>query len=363
MISSKPSHLYLTIVIVWWVLFTGIVYLGNLSYYVMEEKEFHFIQKLGYSAIWLLWIPFTFLTVRISRLFPINSESRFPGIGRLILASVIVVLLKAACDYLYIDVMRWLFFDKPLRGWTSYTKLISGPFHSNLVVYCGVLGAAFAYDFYVKLRTVTLRSSQLEAKLAQTELQSLKMQLQPHFLFNTHHSIVTLILQERNAEAAKMLTYLSDLLRKTIEKTDQQLASVKDEIETLNLYLSIQKVRFEDRLQIEIDIDPEALECKIPYLLLQPITENAIKHGIEPRSAPGHLKITLRKQQTELLIAIADNGPGFSQPEKLNSSSIGLPNTRSRLEQLYGKQSSFEINTGPETGTKITIKIPLSPSL
>jgi sensor histidine kinase YesM len=184
----------------------------------------------------------------------------------------------------------------------------------------------------------------------------LKAQLHPHFLFNTHHAIISLMLKQDNAAAIKMLTRLSDLLRVTLRKTDQQVGSLRDELDALELYLGIQRERYGDRLSVQMEIDPTALKAEVPWLVLQPLAENALQHGIDSLAAGGVVRIRAAVVEAKLQLSVSDNGPGFAKGFSLeNSRGIGLCNTRARLERLYGSEQAFEIV--PPAEVRVTLPL------
>src|SRR5262249_40591374 len=189
-----------------------------------------------------------------------------------------------------------------------------------------------------------LKASQLEARLAQAQLQALKMQLHPHFLFNTLHAISALMRKDVE-EADRMITRLSDLLRLTLENVGAQEATLRQELEILGRYLEIEQRRFGDRLQVKMEIEPETLDARAPNLILQPLVENAIRHGIAPRSAPGLIEIRASRAGDKLELQVRDNGVGLPTDHREPiKEGVGLANTRARLEQLYGAAYRFEVN-------------------
>jgi sensor histidine kinase YesM len=224
-----------------------------------------------------------------------------------------------------------------------------------------IVGATVARDYYVKLRESELLASELGTKLAEAQLQALKMQLQPHFLFNTHHSIIALMLRNETTPAIKMLTRLSDLLRITLQRNHQQLTSLKEELDALDLYLGIQKERYRERLQVVLDIEPALLGAEVPSLLLQPLVENAIKHGIDALPGVGVLAVKAWRAEKSLRLSVCDNGPGLRERSDLPNSGFGLSNTRSRLQRLYGSEHSFEIISRDGSGAEVNISIPFRP--
>jgi two-component system LytT family sensor kinase len=207
------------------------------------------------------------------------------------------------------------------------------------------------------LRERELRAVQLEEKLTKTRLQVLKSQLQPHFLFNTMHSISSLMLTDVRA-ADRMLTRLGDLLRMSLELTGTQITTLSREIEFVNCYLEIEKARFAERLTVAFDISPETLDALVPHLLLQPLVDNAVKHGVSRLPGGGEIRIAATTQAHQLMIEICDNGPGISNRGTLPSSGLGLRITRERLASLYGHDQSLELLGLPEGGARAQVCIP-----
>ncbi len=233
------------------------------------------------------------------------------------------------------------------------TRILAGVYES-FITYWVILGIYYTFDYYRKFRENELKASQLKEQLAQAQLQALKMQLHPHFLFNTLHSISALIYKDPEA-ADRMLTRLSDLLRLTLQNQGTQEVSLKRELEFLEKYLEIEKIRFRERLSVDFKIDTDTLDGCVPNLILQPLVENAIRHGIAPRSAPGKIEIRSRRVQSQLCLEVCDNGPGLSNG---NKKGVGLSNTEARLQQLYGANAQFELQSAPDQGLTVKLSIP-----
>ena len=231
-------------------------------------------------------------------------------------------------------------------------------FHSNLVTYWVLVGGTCGYHYYVRYRQGELHAAQLSAQLAQSQLQALRTQLHPHFLFNTLNAIATLV--HRDPEAAdQMIARLSDLLRLTLEGIGVQEVPLAKEIDFLRGYLEIEQARFGDRLTVEMQIASEVLGARTPYLILQPLVENAIRHGIAPRSRPGHVVIRAASENGFLVLEVCDNGPGLAAGlDTSNRQGVGLSNIRSRLEKLYGERQRFEMNSGSDGGFVVTLTFP-----
>jgi len=231
---------------------------------------------------------------------------------------------------------------------------IVGAFHVNMTFYWGILGVRYIFGNYHKYRERELRASQLEARLAQSQLQVLKMQLHPHFLFNTLNSI-SVLMTEDAAAANRTLVRLSDLLRMTLDDAGAQETSLKAEMDFLQGYLDIERTRFQDRLSVDVRIEPAAWDALVPTFLLQPLVENSIRHGISPHARPGLVEICARRDGDSLRLEVRDNGGGVAAN---GSEGVGIATTRARLQQLYGSSHRFEIRNAPEGGARVSVVIP-----
>jgi two-component system, LytTR family, sensor kinase len=202
-----------------------------------------------------------------------------------------------------------------------------------------------------------LEKSQLETQLAGAQLDALKMQLHPHFLFNTLNSI-SVLMREGDAEAAnKMLVRLSELLRVALKSKEAQEVSLKDELEFLRGYLEIEQIRFQDRLKVDFKIEKETLDAQVPNLILQPLVENAVRHAVAPRAGATRIEIRAERENGFLRMIIRDDGDGFVKAENSSGSGIGLANTQKRLEKLYGANHDFRL-VSEGGGFAATISIP-----
>jgi sensor histidine kinase YesM len=314
-----------------------------------------FVWNLG----WLLWAAQTFVVIYLARRFPIGRRSLVRGIIVQTVLGLVVAFVHLSIEFTLSRTIEALWLPRRTLQ-NSFISTIAYKYHVYFVIYWMVVGATRAYDYYVQYRQSMLRSSQLETRLAQTQLLALKAQLQPHFLFNTHHSIISLMLKNEVGAAISMLSRLSDLLRVTLDQSKEHYTSMKDELEALNLYLSIQKERYRDRLTIEIDVEPDLMSAEVPCLILQPLVENAIKHGIDGLTTGGRLEIRGRRDGQILRLSIRDNGPGMpSVAAAGGEKGIGLQNTIVRLQGLYGERQKLEIMGAEPNGTEIRISLPL----
>jgi signal transduction histidine kinase len=259
----------------------------------------------------------------------------------------------------------WLttFFGFPPRPWwAEFRELFFLNFDWEMMTYWAVVGLSHALDYHGEAQQRALTAAHLETRLAEAQLQALQRQLHPHFLFNTLHTISALM--HRDIEAADaMLARLSDLLRLTLDRLGVQEVTLKEELEFLEKYLEIERTRFGDRLMVQLDIEPEALDLSVPNLVLQPLVENAIRHGIAPRMGGGRLQIVARRTGDRLWMMVRDNGAGLSK-DKLEAFNhgVGLSNTRSRLEHLYPNAHRFEFHEPSDGGLAVTLEIPASDS-
>ena len=203
-----------------------------------------------------------------------------------------------------------------------------------------------------------LRASQLETQVAQARLGALKAQLQPHFLFNTLNAIVVLVRQQKGQQAEETLSRFSDLLRAVLADMDAQEVTLARELEYLKLYLSIEQLRFSDRLRVEFDVDPELLDAAVPHMALQPLVENSIRHGVGQLATPGVISIRASRIGDSLHVVVQDDGPGFAAQGAGGGLKLGLANTRARLKQLYGEASELRTESGPSGGAIVTMVLP-----
>ena len=238
-------------------------------------------------------------------------------------------------------------------------------FHGGVLDYWIVLGLQSGIHYYHRYRERSqevlqfqLRASELQSQLVGAQLNALKMQLQPHFLFNTLNAIMVLVRQQRSRDAELMLGHLSDLLRGVLEDHNSQEVSLHRELEYLQIYLSIEQVRFADRLKVEIQSDPVTQEASVPQLILQPVVENAVRHGIGRSSSAGMILIRTTINDGRVEIRVQDDGPGLSATSLKEGEGIGLANTRARLKQLYGEEASVDLENGEERGAVVTMRFP-----
>jgi signal transduction histidine kinase len=295
---------------------------------------------------WYLWGLLAPGIIWLARRFPLDREHWARGLIVHLTAGIGVALLKWWLDNL---------FRQFLLGLPQGMSLLF-VFQSNLLTYWILVSATHGYLYYQRYRQGELRSAELSGQLAQAELQALRMQLHPHFLFNTLNSIATLI-HKAPDDADRMTARLSDLLRITLDSVGVQEAPLAQELEFLERYLDIERIRFSDRLRVQIDAAPDTLDAGTPYLILQPLVENAIRHGIAARSSPGCITVRAHRDGAMLIVEVKDDGPGIS-PAAAPKHGIGISSTRSRLAKLYGNAHIFELGRAEAGGLSVKMGFP-----
>ncbi len=228
----------------------------------------------------------------------------------------------------------------------------------QMPTFWGLVGVAHAVRFYERAKARERREAELESRLVQARLQALRMQLNPHFLFNTLNSIASLVRVEP-AAAEEMIAAISELLRLALTASDRQEVTLREELHFLDRYLLIEQTRFRERLRVERQIDPKTLDAIVPSLVLQPLVENAVKHGIESRIAPGLIRLSIERRGDKIRLEVSDDGKGVSaNGASTLREGVGLSNTRARLKDLYGEEGFLELKPGKDSGFCAAVELP-----
>jgi two-component sensor histidine kinase len=301
----------------------------------------------------LLFLPLIF---RVCRRLDFTA-SRWRTIACQLAGGVIFSLLHCAI----VTFAAWIQTQLTQAG-PSLVKLceivLSDYFYDDVLTYAGIVSVWYALDYYRQFQERERHAAQLEKHLARARLQALKMQLHPHFLFNTLNGIASLT-HENPKAANRMLARLSDLLRLTLKDDGIQEVSLRRELDFNRCYLELEQIRLGDRLTMKWEIAPETLDATVPNLLLQPLVENAIRHGIAPYAARGEISIHAQRVNGSLHLSVSDSGPGLLDGKRApNAKGLGLANTSERLQQLYGDAQRLEIRNGERGGCVVRIVIP-----
>lgn len=353
--SSRRALLKWTLIAVGWT-FYGLFFA---SQSLVGQAYMRRPTRIGSTvASWLLcaslWFAVTPLILPLARRFPLDRRSWFKNV---LLHILVGVTLSVLLLLIYAALARAL---QLISGQllASFRGLLVSSLHAEILTYWMIVGLSQTIDYYRKYRERELRASQLETKLTQAQLDALRMQLHPHFLFNTLNSISVLMTDDVKS-ARRMLIQLSDLLRASLASENTHEVSLKEELEFLQNYLDIEQTRFQDRLTVQMEIEPGVLDARVPNLILQPLVENAIRHGIASQANEGVIEIHAARDNGMVQLKVKDNGVGFSaEAEKVFTKGIGLSNMRERLHQLYGAAHRFEITTAARAGFEVTIAIP-----
>jgi len=329
--------------------------LSGLQVWLSMIAHHHSVPRLlGYHVlVWDAWFLATLLIFWLARRFPVIPPR----------ATSVLIHFVAACAIGVLHILWWivlLLWMKPYDRMTApaahldLSQILSTRLPLEFALYGFVLGVGMAIDFYERYRERSVQAAQLETLLAATRLHTLEAQLQPHFLFNAMNAISSLVRNGRNDEAVTMISGLSELLRYTLDHAGDQHVALEDEVAVLRRYLEIQRVRFPDRMCFDIDVAPNARRGAVPALLLQPLAENAVRHGIARSAGPGCIEVRAFRSDGHLRIDIFNSG-ALGEP----SNGIGVRNTAARLQLLYGDAGTFNLS-GTERGVLASVSIPWS---
>jgi sensor histidine kinase YesM len=353
--------------LLWFVCWTliGVLQSARL-YYIYSASEDSAISwpvALSWSlAEWYIWGIFSILIIRITAKVGFGGEK---WALRVFVHLIIGLAVGAIAVFLYsaaYKLIQTYIWTEVAMGESSvyeiYCYLIRSKLFYAVLTYFLIAFVSYAISYYKRFRDEERRLMKAEAKLANAQLQALKTQLHPHFLFNALNAIATLVHTDPEA-ADRMIARLSELLRITLDNQAIQEVPLEREVEFLERYLDIQKIRFQDRLQVQISTSAAALEAMVPNLILQPLVENSIRHGISKQTEGGEIRITVERHNDTLRMEVADTGPGLDKDwETKKGGGHGLFNTRERLAQLYGDRHSFSLKDGSPKGLIVTIDIP-----
>jgi signal transduction histidine kinase len=305
-------------------------------------------------ARWYLWVALSPLIFAIARRWRLGDSRRAYRLAVQGVAAVGFALAHAVLSALVERAIGVITGPLPF----TLTAHISALFAGDILTYGGIVAVYHAIEYYHRYRQRELRASQLATRLAQAQLQMLRMQLHPHFLFNTLNTVSSLMHQDVESADA-MLTELSELLRLALRGDAAQEVPLRQEVEFVQRYLGIMRIRFGNRLATSLEIDPAALDALVPTLMLQPLVENAVHHGAAKRLDGGRVEIRVERVNGDLRVRIIDDGPGLPPDwDEERNGGVGLRNTRARLRQLYGDSHRLDLANRPTGGVELTLTVP-----
>jgi two-component system, LytTR family, sensor kinase len=330
------------------------VYFNNRAGMKMGSVDFLevAIPQFGRAVMWAFMAP---LILQMREKMPLSRGGGWGGIGFHLAMSFVVM----ATYYLGRMLAYMLFWEKFSEDF--WTMALNGFYGRNIIdmaYYWAVIAFGYSLEIHQRYKNEELKSVQLETRLVETELKALREQLRPHFLFNTLNTISVLVRENKNDAAVTLIARLSSLLRMSLDNTGVHEVTVRQEMDFLERYIDIQKARFSDRLNVGIDIEPAAMEARIPNLLLQPLVENAIVHGIASKSGPGRVDVLGHVANGRLHLEVRDDGPGLGDGSKRAKEGVGLTNTRERIAKIYGTQGQLSLRSEPGCGVSVQIVLP-----
>ncbi|HZF68853.1 MAG TPA: histidine kinase [Gemmatirosa sp.] len=317
-------------------------------------------QELAFWAFWIVVTPLIAWLVRRVRPAPGRWGRALP----LHLGAAVVLSVAAQ---LYYGVLRRLDGtpvppEYATLGASIRSILLDRWLGIGMLLYAVVAGAVVAVDmtrgYHERDQRAAERETELEAQLARAQLDALRAQLNPHFLFNALNSVAMLVRAGARGEAVHALAELAELLRRALYGPSTPEVSLREELGFVERYLGVERMRFQDRLQVTVDVAPDALDAAVPNLLLQPLVENALKHGIAPRAAGGRVTVRARVDGGVLQLEVADDGAGLAATATSGAAGLGLANTRARLDRLYGGAARLHLHAGAQGGAVVRVELP-----
>ena len=351
-----------------WMTFALIQVVQSFVFAQAAGREWTLVESIkGGFPWWTSWMLLTPLIAALAERFPFTDGRHWQALGKHAIAGMLVAFVQVVT----VGAIFWFTTGQYAGVATSLgnqvQRFFGNFFLESIVTYAGTAGVFVAIDFARAVRDEAVsraqletRAAELESSVAQARLDALSMQMNPHFLFNTLTAISGLIAQERKAEAREVIQRLGELLRQSLGNGNGAFSTVAREAALLEDYLYIQRLRFSDRLSAHVDIDRDTRELLIPTMLLQPLVENAIRHGVEPREGKGSVHVTIRREYGSVRISIADSGRGFTLglDGRPTREGIGIANTRERLDHIYGTGASLQLGNRTIGGAEAVVILP-----
>lgn len=341
---------------------------------LLESSKAYFTMRLGGQPVgirrilignmpwWYVWALLTPIALAVGRRFPLGARAGWRNVGAHLLAAAVL----SGTHLVVTGTLYWHTHTRFVPGipdpLTQVRRFFDNYLFLDLLTYAAIIGALFAFAYHHRYQEremaaarLRVRAADLEATMNRAQLDALRMELNPHFLFNTLNAISGLVRGGDNDAAVTMLARLGELLRATLERGTAHEIPLETELAYLRGYLEIEQVRFRDRLHVDVRIDEAALPALVPAMILQPLVENAVRHGIAPLPGPGRVAITASRRNGDLVLVVEDSGRGTRGTA---GNGVGLSNTRSRLERLYGPRARLQFRSAPEGGAAVSVVMP-----
>lgn len=335
---------------------------GTQNVFVMRAEGMHHHWLLLFWTLlvsWLPWMMATPLVLWLATRYPFSQWRRISTWGAHLTACTTIGAVHAAWVAMWED---WLNPWALTPGPDPFVQLWQGKFEngllSSVILYGLILLTWSMLESRERLARQRTETARLNEQLSKAQLNALRRQIEPHFLFNALNAAAGLVREGRNDEAVTMIARLSDFLRRVVEDSDRQEVPLEEELEFTRKYLDIQKARFADRLQFAMDVPPDVLEAQVPSLILQPMVENAVKHGIAQRVQGGAIRISACRNNGTLTMRVYNDGPNLPADWEKNASGIGITNVRTRLRGLYGDEFELKLQNQPTGGVEASLSVP-----
>jgi two-component system, LytTR family, sensor kinase len=352
------SSRWLWIALIW--LSVGMFDASDTVFSMRAEGHHHAWLNLFVTLVlsWLPWALATPLILNLGRRYPLELKSVFawlPHLGACAAMGFVFAGWTAGLEEL---LNPWLQYPGPGEFVPLVLAKFLNHFVSFLILYASIVAIGYVLDSRQRLARQEAETARLNEMLTRTQLEALRRQIEPHFLFNTLNGIAALVREGRNDAAIDMIAALSDFLRRVVEGSDRHEVALQEEIEFLEKYLNIQKVRFAERLRWSFEISEDLLAAQVPSLLLQPIVENSIKHGIEKRAHGGRIRIAGFRSNGTLMLSVYNDGPKLTPDDGASPAGTGIYNLETRLRSLYGNAFSLNIRNQGSAGVEVSVSLP-----
>ena len=344
----------------------GCIYItsSTVIYLTVGAEQPYTIGRAVWTLLgWYTWIPTSLIVLWLVRRFPLERQTGFRYVGLHLLAAPLLSLFASILytsmrmSYVAMGGAPGIIGDAAF--WEVVSRVFLGSVTIDSVIYMTILVGVHAFEYYRRYREGALRAEQLKAELAEAQLHALSLQLRPHFLFNTFHTIAMLVREHEEDQATETIANLSAFLRYVLDSDGMQEVPLEKELEFLRSYVAVEKARFEDRINVRIQANDEARQALVPNLLLQPLVENAVRHGLRANGDAGTIEVDARREGDQMRLRVRDTGPGLPGDWSFEGNrGIGLTNTRARLERLYGENFHLTLTNGEDGGLLVTAVIP-----
>ena len=358
--TGSESSRWLWLAAIWFGL--GLFDATQNVFVMRAEGMHHYWTRLFFTLLcsWLPWVVATPLVLRLARRYPPAQWRRLSTWAAHLAACGCIGIVYAAWVALWEELLNpWALTPGPDPYLQLWKHKFYGGMLAYLVLYGLILLVNHVLDAREQLAFQQTETARLNEQLSKSQLSALRRQIEPHFLFNTLNAIAGLVREKRNDAAVSMIVGLSDFLRRVVEDSDRQQVPLGEELDFTRKYLDIQKVRFAERLQFSVDAPQDLLTAQVPSLMLQPMVENAVKHGIARRVQGGAIRITASRSNGTLTVRVYNDGPSLPAGWETSPSGIGILNVRARLQNLYGDQFELSIRNQQLGGVEATVSVPL----